>query len=256
MNSGLRRRHEDKVAIITGAAIGNGRAMAYRLASEGAQIVVADIAPATETIEAISQLDTVKKPLYLQTDITDPDSVGQLVQTIRKEFNRLDILVNNAGVYDEEPFELLTYEKWKDVLNVNLNGLFLMSKAALSLMKERQFGRIINLSSDTVWLGTPYLTHYITSKMGIIGFTRALSSEVGRFGITVNAITVGLTATQRPSDSKIGTSSMLEFVLPQQAIAAMETPEDIAAVVSFLASDDSAIITGQTVNVDGGAAKH
>jgi NAD(P)-dependent dehydrogenase (short-subunit alcohol dehydrogenase family) len=252
----LTRRHEDKVAIITGSAIGNGRAMAYRLAAEGAHIIVADIAPAIETIEAINSIENTHAPLYVKTDITDPDSVAQLMQRIRKEYGRLDILVNNAGAYDEEPFELLSYDKWKYVLNVNLNGLFLMSKAALSMMKERKFGRIINLSSDTVWLGTPYLTHYITSKMGIIGFTRALASEVGRFGITVNAITVGLTATQRPADSKLGGTSMLEYVLPQQAIAAMETPEDIAAVVSFLASDDSAIITGQTVNVDGGAAKH
>lgn len=250
------RRHEGKVAIITGAAIGNGRAMAARLASEGAQVVIADINDATDTLQEIADQGSVCEPLYAQTDITDPVSVSKLLETVRTKFGRFDILVNNAGVYDEEPFELLTFEKWKNVIDVNLNGLFLMCKAALPMMKERQFGRIINLSSNTVWLGTPYLTHYISSKMGIIGFTRALAGEVGRFGVTVNAITVGLTATQRPDDSLVGSSSMLEFVLPQQAIAQSETPQDIAAVVSFLASDDSMIITGQTINVDGGAARH
>ncbi|HYM20595.1 MAG TPA: SDR family oxidoreductase [Candidatus Kapabacteria bacterium] len=250
------RRHEEKLAVITGAAIGNGRAMASRLAAEGAQVVIADISEATETLSEISDQKNVLTPLYVETDITDPFSVSKLSETIKARFGRFDILVNNAGVYDEEPFELLTFEKWKSVIDVNLNGLFLMSKAALSSMKEHHFGRIINLSSNTVWLGTPFLTHYISSKMGIIGFTRALAAEVGRFGVTVNAITVGLTATQRPADSKFGSSTMLEHVLPEQAIARMETPQDIASVVSFLASDDSAIITGQTINVDGGAARH
>lgn len=250
------RRHEGKVAVITGAAIGNGRAMASRLAREGAQVVVADVDDATETLNEVSAQGNVLEPYYSQTDITNPASVSALVDSIRAKFGRLDILVNNAGVYEEEPFELLTYERWANMLNVNLNGLFLMCKAALPLMKERHFGRIVNLSSNTVWLGTPYLTHYIASKMGIIGFTRALAGEVGHFGVTVNAITVGLTATQRPADSKLGKSSMLEFVLPQQAIGQTETPDDIASVVSFLASDDSAIITGQTINVDGGAARH
>ncbi len=250
------RRHEGKVAIITGAAIGNGRAMAERLAAEGAHVIIADICDSSETIASINSNSGVHTPLFIQTDITKPEEVMALMTRVRSEYGQLDILVNNAGVYDEEPFELLTFEKWQEVINVNLNGLFLMTRAALVMMKEKSFGRIINLSSDTVWLGTPYLTHYITSKMGIIGFTRALASEIGRFGITVNAITVGLTATQRPSDSKLGTSSMLEYVLPQQAIAKQETPEDIAAVVSFLASDDSAIITGQTINVDGGTARH
>jgi NAD(P)-dependent dehydrogenase (short-subunit alcohol dehydrogenase family) len=230
--------------------------MAARLASEGAQVVIADISRADETLAEIAAQGDIREPLYAQTDITDPASVSSLVDSVKAKFGRFDILVNNAGVYDEEPFELLTFEKWKNVINVNLNGLFLMCKAAIPIMKDRKFGRIINLSSNTVWLGTPYLTHYISSKMGIIGFTRALAGEVGRYGVTVNAITVGLTATQRPADSKLGASSMLEFVLPQQAIGQTETPEDIAGVVSFLASDDSMIITGQTINVDGGAARH
>jgi NAD(P)-dependent dehydrogenase (short-subunit alcohol dehydrogenase family) len=138
---------------------------------------------------------------------------------------------------------------------VNLNGLFLATQAALPHMKAGKFGRIINLSSDTVWLGTPYLVHYVTTKMGVIGFTRSLAGEVGRYGITVNAITVGLTATQRPANQKL-ISSILEHLMPQQSVHRAEEPQDIADVVAFLASPASSIITGQTINVDGGIARH
>jgi NAD(P)-dependent dehydrogenase (short-subunit alcohol dehydrogenase family) len=123
-------------------------------------------------------------------------------------------------------------------------------------MKQQAFGRIINLSSDTIWLGTPYLVHYITSKMGVVGFTRALATEVGKYGVTVNAITLGLTATQRPPGTRLTQGNILSHVLPPQAIERAETPEDIARIVSFLASSASSIITGQTINVDGGVARH
>jgi 3-oxoacyl-[acyl-carrier protein] reductase len=141
------------------------------------------------------------------------------------------------------------------MLSVNLDSLFLTTKAVLPAMKAGGFGRIIGLSSDTIWLGTPYLVHYITSKMGVIGFVRSLASEVGKYGITVNAITVGLTATQRPSNEKL-VGSILEHLLPQQAVQRADEPEDIAEVVAFLASPESSIITGQTINVDGGVARH
>jgi NAD(P)-dependent dehydrogenase (short-subunit alcohol dehydrogenase family) len=166
------------------------------------------------------------------------------------------VLVNNAGLYDEEPFELLTLDAWKRVLDVNLTGLFLATKAVVPVMKQQKSGRIINLSSDTIWLGTPYLVHYVTSKMGVVGFTRALASEVGKYGITVNAITIGLTATQRPPGARLTQGNILEHLLPPQSIERAETPEDIANIVSFLASDASGIITGQTINVDGGVARH
>src|SRR6266480_517404 len=196
-------RHSGKVAIITGAAIGNGRACAELLASEGAQVIIADLDEAKETIAAIDAIPAAKKGLSIQTDITDEKKVSKLIAKVKDEFGRIDILINNAGLYEEEPFDLLTFESWKQMLEINLHGLFLMSKAVLPPMKAHNFGRIINMSSNTIWLGMPYLVHYTTSKMGIIGFTRALASEVGQFGVTVNAITVGLTATQRPPGSRL-----------------------------------------------------
>jgi NAD(P)-dependent dehydrogenase (short-subunit alcohol dehydrogenase family) len=249
-------RHSGKVAIITGAALGNGKACAELLALEGAQVIIADLDEAKDTLSSIDNIAGAKKAYSIQTDITSEKAVNKLIAKVKEDFGRIDILVNNAGLYEEEPFDLLSFENWKKMLDINLNGLFLMSKAVIPSMKTQNFGRIINMSSNTIWLGTPYLVHYVTSKMGIIGFTRALASEVGQFGITVNAITVGLTATQRPPGSRLTQGSILEHLLPPQAIHRAETPQDLAGIISFLASKESDIITGQTINVDGGVARH
>jgi 3-oxoacyl-[acyl-carrier protein] reductase len=141
------------------------------------------------------------------------------------------------------------------MIDINLTSLFLTVQAVLPIMKKQSFGRIITMSSNTVWLGTPYLSHYAAAKMGVIGFTRSLASEIGVYGITINAITVGLTATQRPANSTLS-SSILQHILPQQAIQRADEPEDIANLVAFLALPASGIITGQSINVDGGAARH
>jgi NAD(P)-dependent dehydrogenase (short-subunit alcohol dehydrogenase family) len=255
-NMSLPRLHEGRVVIVTGAAIGNGQAFAAEFARQGAQVVVADISDATETLDLVRAIEGAAEPLALTVDVTSESSTRQMASDVRARFGRIDVLVNNAGIYDEEPFELLSLESWKQVMDVNLNGLFLATKAVLPVMKSQGEGRIINLSSDTIWLGTPYLVHYVTSKMGVVGFTRALASEVGKYGITVNAITIGLTATQRPAGTRLTQGNILEHLLPPQAIEKPETPQDIANVVSFLASDASAIITGQTINVDGGVARH
>jgi NAD(P)-dependent dehydrogenase (short-subunit alcohol dehydrogenase family) len=250
------RIHEGKVVIVTGAAIGNGQAFAEEFARQGAQVVLADIADASETRERVLSHRDALDPLVITVDVTSESATKEMARTVKEKFGRIDVLVNNAGIYDEEPFELLSLDSWKRVMDVNLTGLFLATKAVLPIMKEQGRGRIVNLSSDTIWLGTPYLVHYVTSKMGVVGFTRALATEVGKYGITVNAITIGLTATQRPAGTRLTQGNILSHVLPPQAIERMETPEDIAHIVSFLASDASSIITGQTINADGGVARH
>lgn len=242
-----------RVAIVTGAAIGNGRAFCERLAQEGAIVVIADIADAADTLRAVQE--NGGEGMALQVDVTNPDEVRTMVEKILHTYGRIDILVHNVGVYEEEPFELLSFDQWKRMMDVNLNSLFLTVQAVLPAMKDAGFGRIITLSSDTVWLGTPYLTHYVTSKMGVIGFTRSLSAEVGKYGITINAISVGLTATQKPSDGRLS-STILGHILPAQSVHRSDEPEDIANVVAFLALPASGIITGQTINVDGGVARH
>jgi len=243
----------DRVAIVTGAAIGNGRAFCERLAEEGARLVIADLVEARETEEAVRAIGG--EVLSIQADVTKPEDVDRLVAAAIERFGRIDILVHNVGHYSEEPFELLTFEEWKHTLDLTLNSLFLTIRGVLPHMKKAGFGRIITFSSDTVWLGTPYLTHYVTAKMGVIGLTRSLASEVGRYNITINTITVGLTATQR-TGSGGAVSSILEHILPTQAVHRADEPEDIANVVAFLALPASGIITGQTINVDGGVARH
>lgn len=246
-------RLDGRVAIVTGAAVGNGRAFCERLAREGAQILIADIADATEAIELVraagGTIDAVR------TDVTDEEATQRMARVALDRFGRIDILVNNVGLYQEEPFDLISYAEWRRMLSVNLDSLFLTTRAVLPAMKHQEFGRIVALSSDTVWLGTPYLVHYVAAKMGVVGFVRSLASEVGRYGITVNAVTVGLTATQRPAGERL-VGSLLEHLLPQQAVQRGDEPEDIAEVVAFLASPESSIITGQTLNVDGGIARH
>jgi NAD(P)-dependent dehydrogenase (short-subunit alcohol dehydrogenase family) len=246
-------RLQERVAIVTGAAVGNGRAFCQRLAQDGARIMIADIADASEAMELVrasgGEIDAVR------VDATDEAQTQKMVRKTIERFGRVDVLVNNVGLYQEEPFELISFEEWRRVLSVNLDSLFLASRAVLPVMKERGFGRIIALSSDTIWLGTPYLVHYVTAKMGVIGFVRSLASEIGRYGITINAVTVGLTATQRPPGEKL-VGSILEHLLPQQAVQRGDEPDDIAEVVAFLASPESSIISGQTINVDGGVARH
>jgi len=245
---------KDRVALVTGAAVGNGRAFCERLAEEGARIVIADIADATATSDAVEAIGA--EALCLRADVTKPKDVETMVTAAIERFGRIDILVHNVGHYSEEPFDLLSFEEWKRTLDVTLNSLFLTIRAVLPHMKREGFGRIITLSSDTVWLGTPYLTHYVTAKMGVIGLTRSLASEIGKYGITINTISVGLTATQRSSDSSATSSTILEHILPAQAVHRADEPEDIANVVAFLALPASGIITGQTINVDGGVARH
>ena len=247
------RRLEGKTAIVTGAVVGNGRAFCRRLASEGARVMIADIVDAEEVLEEVSsaggEIDAVR------VDVTEEEGAEKMARKTIERFGSIDILVNNVGGYEEEPFELITFADWKRMLAINLDSLFLTTRAVLPSMKENGFGRIIALSSDTIWLGTPYLVHYVASKMGVVGFIRSLASEVGKYGVTANAVTVGLTATQRPPGEKL-VGTILEHLLPQQAVHRGDEPEDIAEVVAFLASPSSSILTGQTINVDGGVARH
>lgn len=243
----------DRVALVTGAAIGNGRAFCERLAEEGAKLIIADLEEAVDTERAVLELGG--EVVSIRADMTDPADVERVVRTAIERFGHIDILVHNVGHYSEEPFELLSFAEWKKTLEITLDSIFHTVRAVLPHMKRAGFGRIITFSSDTVWLGTPYLTHYVTAKMGVIGFTRSLAAEVGKYGITVNTITVGLTATQNAGTSSV-MSPLLEHIIPAQAVHRADEPEDIANVVAFLALPASGIITGQTINVDGGVARH
>jgi (S)-1-phenylethanol dehydrogenase len=249
------RGHKDKVAVITGAAGGIGQAFALRLAEDGVKIAVVDRLPADETVKRVHEQG--RDALACECDVSSPDSVTAMTKTVLQRFGRCDIVVNCAGLFPLQPFDEMNFADWRRVLSVNLDGTFLVCKAFVPGMKERGWGRIVNMASSTFGAVVTGFTHYVASKGGVIGFTRALATELGPFGITVNAIAPGLTRTpgafsRGPRPGVATMEEEFERTANTQAIKRGEVPDDLVGTVSFLTSDDAAFVTAQTINVDGG----
>ena len=250
--------HRDKVAVITGGANGIGQAFAQRLAQDGAHVAIADVTPADETVRLVEQAG--RNALSCTCDVTSPEAVKALADSVAQRFGRCDILINCAGIFPQQAFDDMTFADWRRVLSINLDGAFLVSSAFVPGMKRRGWGRIVNMASSTLGSVVTGFVHYVASKGGIVGFTRALASELGPHGITVNAISPGLTRTPGTLARKprAGLASMDEefaAVATMQAIKRGEVPDDLVGTMSFLTSDDAAFITGQTLNVDGGRVR-
>jgi 3-oxoacyl-[acyl-carrier protein] reductase/(S)-1-phenylethanol dehydrogenase len=245
-------RLQGKIAVITGGAAGIGRAFAERLAAEGADIAIADIAAAAETEAAVAALG--RRVLSVKTDVSNPEDVGAFAAAVVENLGHADILINNAGIYPLKDFDDITYQDWKQIFAINVDSQFLMAKAFVPGMKAKNWGRIINMTSAVFWLNIPNFVHYVSTKAANIGFTRALASELGEFGITVNAIAPSLVRTATSESSAL--SQMYDAVADSQAIKRLQVPADLTGAVTFLASDDSAFITGQTLPVDGGAIRN
>ncbi|XWN31433.1 MAG: SDR family oxidoreductase [Devosia sp.] len=238
-----------KRALITGAAQGIGAAIARRLAADGATVMLADVNQ--DGVEAAAK--GIEGASAHVVDISDAQSVGALFGDVDTA-GGIDILVNNAAIVPFIAWDEVDLEHWRKIIDTNLTGVFLMSRAATDMMREKGVkGRVINICSNTIFAGTPNMAAYVAAKGGVLGFTRALATEVGKYHITVNAVTPGLTASEGVMASPH--KEAFDFVEMLQAIPGHGKPDDIAPAVAFLASDDAHWISGQTLNVDAGMVR-
>ena len=240
---------KNKVAFITGAGRGIGREIALKMASEGADIVIADIAEDTmeDTKNAIEALGV--KALAVRTDISNEQSVKESVQAVTKNFGKIDILVNNAAIFKRAPFLEMTGDMWDFTSNINLKGIFHVTRAVASLMAENKQGVIISISSVDAFQGCRDYSHYAMTKAGVVGLSRTLAQELGAYNIRVNVIAPGIMLTDMTRDR---VEANKEAYLAKVPIGRIGVPEDIANAALFLASDLSSYITGQVIHVNGG----
>ncbi len=250
-------RLKGKVAIVTGGARGLGKAYALRFSEEGARVAVADVLDASRVAREI--VEKGGDAIALHTDVSAEQSVNDMVAKTVERFGKIDILVNNAAIFADvlkSPFHEMPVEEWDRMMGINLRGTFLCCKAVYPQMKKQGKGKIINVSSGTFFSGNPYLIHYVTSKGGVIAFTRALARELGDNGICVNAVAPGFTISEAIRENPTFPEQTRKMVASTRCFKRDEQSEDVTGTVLFLASDDSDFITGQTIVVDGGAAFH
>ena len=241
------------VAVVSGAASGLGQTFALALARARYRVAGLDIADLDETEKLVEAAGSELLPV--ECDVRDPDSVDAAVAAVMREFGALHVVVNNAGIYPPIPFAETTLADWRRIMQVNLDGPFLLTKAALPHLRAAGWGRIVNIVSAVVFLGPPELVAYTASKAGLVGFTRALATELGPDNITVNAIAPGLTHTVTAARTT-GADGGFERVRDLQCVPRIEEPEDLVSTLLYVCDKGSAFLTGQTINVDGGSAKH
>ncbi len=237
-----------KTALITGAGRGIGKTIAVKLAESGSDIAVADMNPVSDDV--LSEIEkNGSKCLTFQVDVTDVESVDSMVKQIIDAVGGIHILVNNAGITQDNLFMRMKPEQWSQVIDVNLNGVFHVTKAVIRTMVKQHSGRIINISSVVGFSGNPGQVNYSSTKSALLGFTKSLSREVGTRGITVNAVAPGFINTAM---TQALNESQQEAILNQIPLGRMGEAEDIANAVAFLASDEASYITGTVLHVNGG----
>ena len=239
----------DRIIVITGAVGGIGSQLVDRFLRNADTVIACDVEQ--DTLDTWRERRPADAQLFIQqTDISSQDSCEQVASFAREHGGRVDVLINCAGWFPIIAFEEMTADQWRRVIDINLTGTFLMTKAIVPVMKQNGWGRIINFGSGSIFAGTPKQSHYVAAKAGVLGFSRSLARELGGYGITVNLITPGLTVTKAVRDSF--PAEILAGARSSRALQRDETADDLVGPVFFLASDDAAFITGQTLNVDGG----
>jgi NAD(P)-dependent dehydrogenase (short-subunit alcohol dehydrogenase family) len=246
-------RLDGKVAIVTGGAKGIGRAIADRLAADGARIVVADLAGAHDAAGAYDG------GVGLTVDVSSEDDVARMASDTLEQCGSIDILVNNAGLYAQlamRPFDQIPAEEWRQVMDVNVLSMFLTCRAVVPHMRERGGGRIVNISSGTPFRGVPFVLHYVTSKGAIVAFTRALAKELGGDDILVNCVAPGFTMSEGVQEHPEVIEALRDVSVSARTIKRDQVPEDIVGAVAFFCGPESTFVTGQTMVIDGGQYFH
>ena len=250
-------RVADRVVVVTGGGSGLGSSYCAALAAEGAAVVVADIdAAAAETTAArVNESRTGPEALAVEVDVAAEESVAHLVGAALDAYGRIDVLVNNVGTYPHQSFDEITYTDWRNVVTVNLDSVFLCSKAVVPPMRAAGGGKIVNVATNLVWIGLAAMVHYVAAKAGVVGFTRALARELGDDGITVNALAPGAVA---PPVHLLDDDSLarLESIVSHQSVKWCQRPQDLVGPLVFLCSDESDFMSGQVLTVDGGLTNH
>lgn len=253
------KRLAGRVAIVTGGGHGIGKACVWRLAKEGARVVIAELDALAASKVATDLLQQGYEALAVTSDVSNEASMQEMAKKTIETFGRIDILVNNAAMVitvpiSRLPFDEIDPDEWDQVMRVNLKGIWLASRAVIPQMRKQKYGKIINMGSGTAFIGRAERIHYVSSKAGVLGFTRSLARAVGKDGITVNCIAPGGTLSEENPDESV--IKRRESVVANRAISRVEKPEDIVGAVAFFASPDSDFITGQTLLVNGGDFMH
>ncbi len=248
-----------KAAIVTGGGKGIGKVFCQALAREGASVVVADIDGAAA--ESVAQTISAEqgRAVPCKVDVSDAAAARTMAEAALAAFGRIDILVNNAALFavlPHQPLWEIPESEWDRVMSINLKGMFLCLRAVLPAMKKQGYGKVINITSATVFRGTPMLLHYVSSKAAVIGFTRCAGRELGPLGVRVNAIAPGLTESETTVAAGTTPPELFKALANQRAIARPELPSDLTGTLIYLASEASDFVTGQTIVVDGGGVMH
>jgi NAD(P)-dependent dehydrogenase (short-subunit alcohol dehydrogenase family) len=253
-------RLKDKVAIVTGAARGLGRSFSLKLAQEGAKIVAMNIVlrpkdkeDLDETVKQIKAMGAEATPFV--GDVSLAKDTSAMAEAAVKAFGKVDILINNAAIYDglkRKPFYEIDLDEWDLVMKVNVKGAFLCTRAVFPYMKNQGYGKIVNIASEVFFTGSHGFAHYVASKGGIIGMTRALAIELGPHGIRINCVAPGFTDTE----ASRGIADVAKYDTSKTPLGRVVKPEDLTGAALYLASPDSDFVTGQTILVDGGRVMH
>jgi NAD(P)-dependent dehydrogenase (short-subunit alcohol dehydrogenase family) len=244
---------DGKVAIVTGAAQGIGRAIAEGLADAGARIVIADLKGAEEAAAAFTD------GVGITVDVADEAAVQRLADEAVERCGPIDVLVNNAGLYaslEMRSFEQIPLDEWRQVMDVNVASMFLTCRAIVPVMRANGGGKIVNISSGTPFRGVPFLLHYVTSKGAIVAFTRALAKEVGKDNVLVNCVAPGFTMSAGVQSHPEVVEKLRDVSVSARTIQRDQTPEDVVGAVVYLCGPGSDFVTGQTIVIDGGQTFH